>query len=205
MLGSGVEEPRIRLTAEAFAPLVRRWGPFTEMLGSERRHDHAVGAATSAGITDPIASPSVAPIAPPGERGRGPARPECCTVQGPQENGAGGANTSVTRVVELGVVAAQPSRLWGGRPLLRVTTRSGFSELFTLNGRGYCRNSSSFRSKPPSVEPKDSGPIRVERLILTLNRSSRPHDPPREETGPMASPHVRDRTVGPVPPPITPA
>ena len=56
------------------------------------------------------------------------------------------------------VVAAQPSRLWGGRPLLRVTTRSGFSELFTLNGRGYCRNSSSFRSKPPLVEPKDSSP-----------------------------------------------
>ena len=99
-------------------------------------------------------------------RGRGPARPECCTVQGPQENGAGRANTSVTDLVELSVVAAQPSRLWGGRPLLRVTTRSGFSELFTLNGRGYCRNSSSFRSKPPSVEPKDSGPIRVERFYI---------------------------------------
>ena len=72
--------------------------------------------------------------------------------------GAGRANTSVTDLADLGVVAAQPSRLWGGRPLLRVTTRSGFSELFTLNGRGYCRNSSSFRSKPPSVEPKDSSP-----------------------------------------------
>ena len=28
---------------------------------------------------------------PPGERGRGPARPECCTVQGPQENGRRGS------------------------------------------------------------------------------------------------------------------
>ena len=129
-----------------YASLVRRGAPDPRGRNPRGRHDEVE-----------------APIAPPGERGRGPARPECCTVQGPQENGAGGANTSVTDLVELGVVAAQPSRLWGGRPLLRVTTRSGFSELFTLNVRGYCRNSSSFRSKPPSVEPKDSGPIRVER------------------------------------------
>ena len=74
---------------------------------------------------------------------------------------------SLVTCVALGSLRGEAcSRLWGGRPLLRVTTRSGFSELFTLNVRGYCRNSSSFRSKPPFVEPKDSGPIRVERKAI---------------------------------------
>ena len=36
--GDPAEEPRARLTSEAFAPLAARFGPFTEMLGAERRH-----------------------------------------------------------------------------------------------------------------------------------------------------------------------
>ena len=36
--GSPMEEPRVRLRAEAYAPLAERFGPFTEFLGAEREH-----------------------------------------------------------------------------------------------------------------------------------------------------------------------
>ena len=36
--GDPVEEPRQRLRAATFASVARRWGPFTEWIGSERRH-----------------------------------------------------------------------------------------------------------------------------------------------------------------------
>ena len=36
--GDPVEEPRMRLNAAAYGELVARWGPFTEWIGSERRH-----------------------------------------------------------------------------------------------------------------------------------------------------------------------
>jgi hypothetical protein len=36
--GDPVEEPRMRLRAEAYTELVERWGPITEWIGAERRH-----------------------------------------------------------------------------------------------------------------------------------------------------------------------
>ena len=44
-------------------------------------------AATSAGISDPIASPSMAPHAPPGERVRGPGRPPTRVLHGSRAAG----------------------------------------------------------------------------------------------------------------------
>ena len=47
--GDPAEEPRARLTAAAFEPLASRFGPFTEVLGAERRHQQPARGGGSVG------------------------------------------------------------------------------------------------------------------------------------------------------------
>merc|ERR1712185_114510 len=47
--GDPVEEPRMRLRAEAYYELCECWGPFTEWIGAERRHGQPKAAADGGG------------------------------------------------------------------------------------------------------------------------------------------------------------
>ena len=48
--GDPIEEPRVRLTQEAYAVLEGRYGPFSEWLGAERRHTQVHQASDRVGI-----------------------------------------------------------------------------------------------------------------------------------------------------------